>query len=108
MVRYFLLSRRGAEGFPPVPGRMYVFVAGLYGATLLILARCAFRCYELKDGYGGDAVADEGLFIGLEGVLVVVAAFALGIGHPGLVEGRPGVVGARTEKGSTASSSLGV
>lgn len=108
MVRYFIFSRRGAEGFPRAPRRMYLFVAGLYGATLLILARCAFRCYELKDGYGGDAVADEGLFIGLEGVLVAVAAFALGIGHPGLVEGRPGVVRARTEKGSATSSSIAV
>lgn len=104
MVRYFVLSRRGAEGFPPVTRRMYVFVAGLYGATLLILARCAFRCYELKDGYSGDAVADEGLFIGLEGVLVVVAVFTLGIGHPGLLEGRPGAAKAQIEKGSAASS----
>ena len=104
MVRYFLLSRRGADGFPPVSRRMYGFVAGLYGATLLILARCAFRCYELKDGYGGDAVADEGLFIGLEGVLVVVAVFSLGIGHPGLLEGKLDAVKARAEKGSAASS----
>lgn len=102
MVRYFLLARSGAAGFPAIPTRMYVFVGGLYGATLLILARCAFRCYELKDGYSGGAVADEGLFIGLEGVLVVLAVFVLGVGHPGLLEGRRGreVV----EKGSEVSS----
>ena len=103
MIRYFLLSRRGEAGFPPVPRRMYVFIGGLYSATLLILARCAFRCYELKDGYSGDdAFGDEGLFIGLEGVLVIVAAFALAVGHPGLVEGRAGV--GRAEKEERPSS----
>lgn len=80
-----------------------MFIGGLYAATLMILARCAFRCYELEEGYDGEAVADEGLFIGLEGVLVVVAVFLLAVGHPGLVFGRPGKED-RGEKGSTPSS----
>lgn len=35
-------------------------------ATLVILVRCSFRIYELSGGYRGEALHDEGLFIGLE------------------------------------------
>lgn len=48
--------------------RMKVFLGALAAAILLILARCAFRVDELSEGYGGPLVANEGLFIGLEGV----------------------------------------
>lgn len=103
MVRYFLCSRIGSAEFPPLSKRMYAFIGGLYGATLSILARCAFRCYELQEGYDGEAVKDEGLFIGLEGVLVVLAVFMLAVGHSGLVFGRPEKEGGG-EKGSTGST----
>ncbi|SPO01165.1 related to phospholipid-translocating ATPase [Cephalotrichum gorgonifer] len=88
IIRHQLLARTGAV--PAIPPRTRVFIAGLSAATLLILARCSFRCYELQEGYSGEAVADEALFIGLEGVPVVLAAFALAVGHPGLVFGRGG------------------
>ncbi|KEZ41986.1 hypothetical protein SAPIO_CDS6563 [Scedosporium apiospermum] len=67
------------------PWRMNTFLGGLAASILLILARCVFRCYELREGYSGETLSDEGLFIGLEGVLIVVAVFALCFGHPGLV-----------------------
>lgn len=102
-MRYFLRSRAGSVEFPPLSRRMWAFIGGLYGATLAILARCAFRCFELQEGYDGEAVKDEGLFIGLEGVLVVVAVFLLAVGHPGLVFGKPEKAG-REEKGSMGSS----
>ncbi|KAI0156651.1 RTA1 like protein-domain-containing protein [Hypoxylon sp. FL1284] len=65
--------------------RLKLFVTFLGVAVLLILARCAYRVAELNEGYEGDLIHDEGLFIGLEGVLIVVAALALCIGHPGFV-----------------------
>jgi hypothetical protein len=37
-------------------------------AILLILTRCAYRLAELHNGYTGNLIRDEGLFIGLEGV----------------------------------------
>ena len=37
-------------------------------AVLLTLARCIFRADELKEGYSGDLIKHEDLFIGLEGV----------------------------------------
>ena len=38
----------------------------LSAATMLILARCLFRIYELKDGYFAPAFRDEPTFIALE------------------------------------------
>lgn len=49
--------------------RMRIFFGFLSAAVIMILGRCAFRCYELSEGYqDSDLVTDEGLFIGLEGV----------------------------------------
>ncbi|KAH7159642.1 RTA1 like protein-domain-containing protein [Dactylonectria estremocensis] len=66
--------------------RLRLFFGFLSAAVLMILGRCAFRCYELSEGYQNSSViTDEGLFIGLEGVLIVIAVFCLCIGHPGFV-----------------------
>lgn len=50
--------------------RIEIFCIALALATLLILARCAYRIYELSDGYvrTSAALRDEGMFIGLESV----------------------------------------
>lgn len=45
-----------------------VFLVCLSLATLVIFIRCAFRIYELSEGYTGSAFHDEGMFIGLESV----------------------------------------
>lgn len=62
--RYFRSGNVSAMG-----RRMRIFFGFLSAAVILILARCAFRCYELSKGYrNSDLITDEGLFIGLEGV----------------------------------------
>ncbi|KAM0248170.1 hypothetical protein ACHAP5_003551 [Fusarium lateritium] len=79
--RYF---RSGAAG--AIDNRMRIFFGFVSAAVILILARCAFRCYELSEGYqDSDLVTNEGLFIALEGVLVLIAVFCLCVGHPGPV-----------------------
>lgn len=45
-----------------------IMVLSLSAATMLILARCLFRIYELKDGYFAPAFRDELTFIALESV----------------------------------------
>ncbi|KAJ4382551.1 hypothetical protein N0V86_001773 [Didymella sp. IMI 355093] len=45
-----------------------VMIVWLGAATFLILARCIFRIYELKDGYFAAAFRDEGTFIAFESV----------------------------------------
>jgi hypothetical protein len=45
-----------------------LFLSFLVLAILLTLARCIFRAYELKEGYSGELITHEDLFIALEGV----------------------------------------
>ncbi|KAG6131294.1 hypothetical protein E4U12_003802 [Claviceps purpurea] len=85
MIRYVRSSNRRSFDW-----RLQAFFGGLVTSTLLILARCAYRVAELKDGYDGHLIREEAPFIGLEGVLIVLAAVVLCFGHPGLVFGRDG------------------
>lgn len=63
LFRYF---RRGSTH--KFGTRCKLFFAFMALAVLLILIRCAYRLVELRDGYRGDLIGDEPLFIGLEGV----------------------------------------
>ena len=56
-----------------------IFVGTLAFAIICILIRCIYRIDELSEGYSGPLISDEGLFIGLEGVLIVIAAFTLNV-----------------------------
>jgi hypothetical protein len=80
LFRYFR-----AHSDRPASLRLRLFLGFLCSAVLLILARCAYRVAELHEGYRGEIISDEGLFIALEGVLIVIAVFCLCVGHPGFV-----------------------
>ncbi|KAJ4155565.1 hypothetical protein LMH87_000803 [Akanthomyces muscarius] len=81
MYRYF----RSGVGKGMYSWKLYTFFTFLSLAILLITIRCVFRVVELRQGYRGSLVREETLFIALEGVLVLASAFALMLGHPGLV-----------------------
>ncbi|KAF2713499.1 RTA1-domain-containing protein [Pleomassaria siparia CBS 279.74] len=57
------------------------------GAILLaytcILIRCAYRIPELTGGWGSDLMRNQAEFIGLEGVMIVLAVLGLTVCHPG-------------------------
>lgn len=98
LIRYFRSGSTHKFG-----NRCRVFFAFMGLAVLLILARCAYRLVELRDGYRGELIGDEPLFIALEGVyvlrdlptlapkdsmltgtrMVIAAVCCLMIGHPG-------------------------
>ncbi|KAM5351246.1 hypothetical protein ACJ41O_003969 [Fusarium nematophilum] len=80
MFRYLRSGRASSFGW-----RLNTFFAGLTASILLILARCAYRVAELREGYDGDLIKHEIPFIILEGVVIVLACLALCFGHPGLV-----------------------
>lgn len=65
--------------------RFKVFASFLCIAILTIFLRCCYRVYELSKGYSSSSVPlrNEPLFIGLESSMVIVAAYALIIAHPG-------------------------
>ncbi|KAK3314104.1 parasitic phase-specific protein PSP-1 [Apodospora peruviana] len=98
LIRYYQLSpqqrhreaRTKTHGIMGM-GRMKLYFGFMGTAIILTVARCAYRLAEMHAGYTGDGssmIRDEGLFIGLEGVLILAAVYCLLVGHPGLVFGR--------------------
>lgn len=65
----------------------HLFLPALVLATVLIFWRCVFRVVELNDGFYGPVTFDQGLFIGFEGVVIVVSVYALAIAHPAICMG---------------------
>ena len=61
-----------------------LFLGALSLAAFCILWRSAFRVAELSQGWEGHVMGDQGMFVGFEGVLIVVAVVALNIFHPGV------------------------
>jgi hypothetical protein len=51
-------------------------------ATLCIFIRSVYRVVELSEGWTGHLIRQQWLFVGLEGVMVVVAVVALNTCHP--------------------------
>ncbi|KAK4154410.1 RTA1 like protein-domain-containing protein [Chaetomidium leptoderma] len=113
LVRYFGDSsshRRGGDGGDNLnrtdttidATRLRLFFGFMVLAVLLTLARCAFRLAELHQGWlSGGLIREEGLFIGLEGVIILTAVFCLMIGHPGLVfkpERKDGVIAGQSQQ----------
>jgi hypothetical protein len=63
-IRYFRSSNmRKIRG-----QRLETFFLFLSLALVLITVRSVFRLYELHQGFRGDSMKNEGLFIGIEGV----------------------------------------
>lgn len=87
VVRYWRQRRAMAvEERRPFDARLKVFAAFFAAAIVLILIRCCYRIDELSEGYSGALIHDEGLFIALEGVMVLLATYCLNVGHPGEFE----------------------
>ncbi|PFH59268.1 hypothetical protein XA68_12608 [Ophiocordyceps unilateralis] len=57
-------------------------VVALALATLCIFMRSLFHLAELSEGITGPIFANQGLFIGFEGVLIVIAVYSLNIMNP--------------------------
>jgi len=87
-----------------------LFLAALGVATLCIFWRCVFRVAELSGGWEGELMGRQDLFVGFEGVMIVVASVVLNIFNPSfcfkeLMEGEGGLGGCfgrkRNKKGTT-------
>jgi len=84
----FSRARKSLPTKTDLPKQFKIFITFLSLAITLILIRCGYRIAELKGGYtgpGSQLMHDQGLFIGLEGVMIILAAFCLCIAHPGPV-----------------------
>jgi hypothetical protein len=65
-----------------------VFLAGLAVATVTIFIRSIYRVAELQAGFDSNIANNEMLFLGLEGIMLLIACICLTVLHPGLVYGR--------------------
>ena len=108
-VDYFIRSRQvWLHNNLSIKFKSFIFFTFL--AAILILIRCCYRVYELQGGYQRDssALRDQPLFIGLEAVMVILAAFCLVIGHPGPVfyagEKGPGAMEWETREGEKGNA----
>jgi len=84
-IRYRKDVKTGRVESSHVEKKFGVFVVFLALAIVSILTRCVYRIDELSDGYSGPLIHNQGLFIGLEGVMIVIAVFCLMVAHPGWV-----------------------
>ncbi|KAM5346824.1 hypothetical protein ACJ41O_009829 [Fusarium nematophilum] len=62
--------------------RFKAFLGALGLAAFCILWRSAFRVAELSEGWEGPVMGHQGMFVGFEGVLIIVAVVVLNIFHP--------------------------
>jgi hypothetical protein len=60
----------------------YFFPYALGLSTILIFWRCCYRVAELNQGFTGSVTYNQPLFVGFEGVLMVLSVAALAIFHP--------------------------
>ena len=90
VVTDYAIRSRHAVAKHGVNSRFKLFAGFLSLAILTIFIRCCYRVFELSEGYSSEskALRDEPLFIGLESVMVIVAAYALIVAHPGPVFNR--------------------
>lgn len=73
------------------------FLGALALATICIFWRSVYRVVELGEGWEGDLIKRQWLFVGFEGVMVIVACLVLNIFHPAFCfkEGVEGLGGVR-------------
>lgn len=84
-----------------VSTRFKIFAVALTVALVTILTRCCYRVYELSGGYksSNQALRRQPVFNGLEMSMIIIAAYALIVAHPGFVFGRDDGRTEEVEKG---------
>ncbi|PVH75687.1 RTA1-domain-containing protein [Cadophora sp. DSE1049] len=76
------------------------FLAALTLATICIFWRSVYRVAELAEGWTGSLIKRQWLFVGFEGVMVIVACLALNLFNPAFAfsEGVTGLGGLGSKK----------
>ncbi|KAH8201127.1 hypothetical protein TruAng_004677 [Truncatella angustata] len=64
--------------------RFRLFLGALSVSTICVFWRCVFRVAELSEGWSGPIMKQQNLFVGFEGIMIVVAVLVLNVWHPNL------------------------
>ncbi|RFU32420.1 hypothetical protein B7463_g3943, partial [Scytalidium lignicola] len=80
--------------------RFKAFLIALALATICIFWRSVYRVAELSEGWTGSLIRKQWLFLGFEGVMVIVACLSLNVFNPALTfkEGMAGLGGIGSKK----------
>lgn len=83
------------------------FAGGLLLAYITVFTRCVYRIPELTGGWRSELMRNEAEFIALEGVMIVIAAAALTIFHPGyFFPALANTIGSKKSKSVSEDSSI--
>ena len=87
------------------------FIAALSLSTICIFWRSVYRVAELSGGWTGPLMKRQGLFIGFEGVMVIVAVVVLNVFHPSIcikemMDGAGGL-GSKKQDATAAEAKVG-
>lgn len=83
--------------------RFKAFLAALALATICIFWRSVYRVAELAEGWTGELIKKQNLFVAFEGVMVVVAVLVLNVAHPAWCFADRGRNGENEEKSEGSS-----
>ncbi|KAJ7607918.1 RTA1 like protein-domain-containing protein [Roridomyces roridus] len=74
----------------PIPKRLKWMLAVLAVSIIALFIRSIYRTVELSDGWSGRIIETEVYFNVFDGSMVIIAVYAVMVGHPGLLLGLPG------------------
>ncbi|KAH8649961.1 RTA1 like protein-domain-containing protein [Xylariales sp. PMI_506] len=81
-----------------------LFLIALTLSTVCIFWRSVFRVAELSDGWTGYLMTRQDLFIGFEGIMVIVAVWALTIFHPNICFKEMHIIGRKKKNVAAAAA----
>ncbi|XMA14633.1 hypothetical protein WAI453_007424 [Rhynchosporium graminicola] len=67
--------------------KLKLFIGAILLATTTLFIRTIFRSVELSEGFGGKLANEDGTFMILDGVMVLIAVICMTIMHPGYAFG---------------------
>ncbi|GAM85851.1 hypothetical protein ANO11243_038590 [Dothideomycetidae sp. 11243] len=88
---------------PPFTRQFKMLIIFSTVSILLIFIRCAYRINELKYGYNGPEITNQGEFIALESCMITIAAFTLIGANPGPAIGAQRKKETQLKKGAPSS-----
>ena len=62
-----------------------IFLVAVAASAIFVFIRCVYRVTELCNGFDGKLANDQGLFLALEGPMIMVATVCMTVWHPGIV-----------------------
>lgn len=89
---FFIVVKRALSGHSDVlkERKIRALIAGTTLSVICVVIRSIYRTIELSEGWTGFLITHESYFIGLDGVMMVIAVGVYNVVQPRWAEGRRG------------------